>query len=80
MEVLALCCLDVGHERGEVLDACIVSIDRIVVGSTRLPVEEVDGVVVEFGRDVDRRACLPFVVPEGEEDAAGLDFVLDCGV
>ena len=80
-EVLALCCLDVGHERGEVLDPRVVPVVCLVcdICSSRLPVEKVDGVGVEFCGDVDRRACFPFVVPEGEEVDAGLEFVLDGG-
>ena len=78
VEVVPFCSFDVGHERGEVFDPRVVSI-VCLVSATSLPVEKVDRVRVEFGGDEDRRACLPFVVPEGEEVDAGLDFVLDGG-
>ena len=78
---VSLCCFDVGHERGEVFDPGVVTIICLVCDScsSRLPVEKVEGVGVEFCGDVDRRACFPFVVPEGEEVDAGLEFVLDGG-
>ena len=77
VEVVPLCCLDVCHECGEVFDPRVVSIVCLLFGATRLPVEKIDGVGVEFGGDVDWCACLPFVVQEGEEVDAGFEFVFD---
>ena len=48
-EVLPLSCLDVRHERGEVLDPCAEYIACVVIGATRLPFEKVHCVGVEFG-------------------------------
>ena len=76
---MTLCCIDVGHEGGEVFVPGIVSIPCVVVGVTRLPVDQVGGVRVVFGRDIEPRACLPFVVPEGEEVDACLAYVLGGG-
>ena len=74
---MTLCCFDVGHDRGEVLDVGIMTLVVGAICPIHLPVEKINGVGVEFGGDVDRRACFSFIVPEGEEIDAGLEFVLD---
>ena len=76
LEMLPLCCLDVGHERGEVLVPGVVPI-VCLVRATRLRVEKINGVGVESGEHVELRACLRIIVPKVEEIDAGLDFVLD---
>ena len=78
-ELLHFCCSDVGHERGGVLDPRVVPIVCLVSDSCsyRLPVEKVDGLRVEFAGDVDRRARLHFLVPQGEGVDSDLDFVVD---
>ena len=51
-EVVVLCCFDVGHERREILDPCIVTIAFVVVGviyADRVPIEKVNGIAVRFG-------------------------------
>ena len=81
-EEVALCCFDVGHERGEILDPCIVSITIVVVGvicASRVPIEKIDRVWVWFVRDIDRVSSFPFIVPEGEEVDAEFEFVFDGG-
>ena len=73
---------DVGHERGEVFDTCIISTSCLVVraiGPTSFQLEKVDVVWVWLGGDVDRCSCFPFVIPEGEKVDADLEFVFDCG-
>ena len=81
-EVLPLCCLDVSKERVDVLDPCILPLVSLVVAAScpaGLPLEKVDDVGVDFGEDVDRRACYPFFVKEGEEFDALLEFDSDRG-
>ena len=79
MKSLYLCSFYVGHEREEVFDPCVVSVVVVSISGTSLPVEKINCVGVEFVGDVDRCACLPFVVLEGGELDSGLDFVLDGG-
>ena len=80
MKSVSVCFFDVGHERGEILDPCIVSIAIVVVGvicAIRVPIEKIDRVWVWFVRDVIRVSSFPFIVPEGEEVDAEFEFVFD---
>ena len=80
MKCIALCGLDVSHERGEVFDPGVQPLFCLVVVSicpARLPVEKVHGVGVEFGGVGDRRACFPIVGAEGEKVDAHSELVMD---
>ena len=76
VERIALCCFDVSHEEGEILNPPVASIDVAPICPARLPIEKVNGVGVWLAIDVDRCPRHLFVIPEGGEVDAHLELAL----
>ena len=80
MKLVTLCCFNVGHEGGEVVDPRILTLAGASICPDRRPVEKVNEFGVGLVRDEDRCACTPFIVPKCEEVEQILIFSLIFGI